>query len=79
MSHLQENQKLPTDVKHGQYDPRKLPLESLKGMEIDIIVGDCCVEFNGECQYIIEDVENWAKENGGYWEWTNSGSIMFVK
>lgn len=63
MSHLQENQRLPTDV----------------NMEIDIIVGDYCVEFNDECQYIIEDVENCAKENGGYWEWIDSGSIVFVK
>lgn len=103
MSRLQENQKLPTDVKHGQYDPKKLPLESLKGydlnsgekvqapyffddegflcinLETDVIVGDYYGEFSGDCQNIIEDVENWAKENGGYWEWINPGAIMFVK
>tara|TARA_Y100001973_G_C4946876_1_gene208327 strand:- start:144 stop:425 length:282 start_codon:yes stop_codon:yes gene_type:complete len=36
-------------------------------------------EFRGGDPYIHEDLEKWAKENDGMWEWINPSSIGFYK
>lgn len=41
--------------------------------------GDYYGEFRGGFPWICNELENWAAENGGYWEWCNPGAIMFVK
>ena len=46
-------------------------------LEENIFVGDYYDASGGP--YISDIVEDWAKEQGGYWEWINPGSIMFVK
>lgn len=48
-------------------------------LEENVYVGDYYDEFGSGGPYISDSVEKWAKEQGGYWEWINPGSIMFIK
>lgn len=36
-------------------------------------------EFRGGYPWIHPELEKFAKEHKGYWEWENPGSIMFVE
>ena len=36
-------------------------------------------EFRGGTPFIHPDLEKWAADHGGYWEWENPGCIIFVK
>lgn len=36
-------------------------------------------EFRGGYTWIHPLLEEWAKANGGYWEWENPGCIYFCK
>ena len=36
-------------------------------------------EFRGGDPYIHEDLEKWAEENDGMWQWFNPASIGFYK
>lgn len=48
-------------------------------LEENVFVGDYYGEFGTGDPYISDSIEEWAKQNGGYWEWINPGSIMFIK
>jgi len=45
--------------------------------------GPAIADYWGECNngipYIAPELEAWAKENNGYWEWENAGSIVFKR
>jgi len=36
-------------------------------------------EFRGGTPYIAPELEKWAEEQGGYWEWENPEAISFTK
>lgn len=36
-------------------------------------------EFRGGYPYIDPKLEAWAKDQNGFWEWDNPGSIVFVE
>lgn len=36
-------------------------------------------EFRGNTPWIAPELEAWAKEQGGYWEWENAEAICFTK
>lgn len=36
-------------------------------------------EFRGNIPYIDPQLEAWAKEQGGYWEWENPECIVFTQ
>ncbi len=35
-------------------------------------------EFRGGYPWIAPELEQWAKTNGGYFEWQNAGTICFI-
>ena len=100
---LKERQALPETVSHTMYTPSKLPLKTLKALDVHTgdevqapyffdedgalcvsleeseFVGDYYGEFNDDSPYIIHNIEKWAQDQGGYWEWVHPGAIMFVK
>tara|TARA_R110001583_G_scaffold174017_8_gene328269 strand:- start:161 stop:400 length:240 start_codon:yes stop_codon:yes gene_type:complete len=45
----------------------------------DIDAIDYYGEFRGGTPYIAPELEKWAEEQGGYWEWENAEAIVFNK
>lgn len=45
----------------------------------DIDAVDYYGEFRGGYPWIAPELEEWAKSQGGYWEWENCEAICFTK
>lgn len=45
----------------------------------DIDAVDYYGEFRGNLPWIAPELEEWAKKQGGYWEWENPEAICFTK
>lgn len=45
--------------------------------EISYMFADYYGEFRGGYAWIHPDIEKWAQNNHGYWEWENASNIAF--
>lgn len=36
-------------------------------------------EYRGNVAWIAEELQEWANQNNGFWEWENAESISFVE
>lgn len=45
----------------------------------DSRVVDYYGEFRGNVPYIDPELEKWAEDNGGYWDWENPECISFSR
>ena len=45
----------------------------------DIDAVDYYGDYRGGCSWIAPELEEWAKSEGGYWEWENPEQICFTR
>jgi hypothetical protein len=59
--------------------PCKFIVRDNKLMTADEDAVDYYGEFRGNIPYIAPELVEWAKKQGGYWEWENPEAICFTK